>query len=109
MARDQAISPIAQWRRDQRANRGKSGPNSTHVPRYAEHSAGLDRSFVARDPEHRFDRFEVKVTAQLLAERRIARHEQQLVTSLVTQDELHRAAAESARAVVDQQRRRRGE
>jgi len=109
MSRDQSIRPIAYWRRDQRANCGESGPKSSQVTRRAQHCARLDRSLVARDPQHRFDALEMEMAAQFLAERRVACHEQQLVTALVTQDELHRAAAESAGAVVHQKRRRSGE
>src|SRR5215469_18724583 len=102
MASDQAVGPIAQKRRQQRAERGQGGPGSSQITRGAEHGVRFYGRLVAVDPQHRLDPFEAEVAAQVLSKRRVARDEEKIMTALVAQNELHRAATESAGPVVDQ-------
>ena len=73
----------------------------------AKSQANVDKVLSYSDYQKRWrDRgTQFPTAAQILSEGRVAGDEQKIVTLLVAQDELHRAAAESAGAVVDQHRR----
>ena len=104
IARNEAIHSIPQKRRNKRTNCRQSCPDSAQILCGIQRRVRLACGLAICNPEHGFDCFEVELAAQILAQLGVARHEAQVMSLLVAQDELHRACAESAVAVIHKHR-----
>ena len=107
MAGDQVVDSVAEKRRDEIAERGKT-PDATEVTRNAKTGGRADEDAlrsvgVAIDPHHRVDVHEIGMTrAHGAPEIALQRGEAQGVLALMAEHELNGGGAEPAGAIVEQ-------